>query len=52
MQRIAMFLLGLLVGSALVAAVPSGQAHDDLTGGLTTLTVPMPDVSDRASVAA
>jgi len=35
MQRIATFLLGLVVGSALVAAVPSGQAHDDV-GGLTT----------------
>jgi predicted peroxiredoxin len=36
MQRIAIFLLGLLVGGAMMAAVPSGQAHDDLTGGLTT----------------
>src|SRR3981189_2387 len=31
-----MFLLGLLVGGALIAAGPSGQAHDDLTGGVTT----------------
>jgi predicted peroxiredoxin len=36
MQRIAIFLLGLLAGGALMAAVPAGKAHDDLTGGLTT----------------
>jgi predicted peroxiredoxin len=36
MQRIAIFLLGLLVGGALIAAVPPGQAHDDLTGGVST----------------
>jgi predicted peroxiredoxin len=36
MQRIAFFLLGLLAGGALIAAVPAGKAHDDLTGGLTT----------------
>jgi predicted peroxiredoxin len=35
MQRIVIFLLGVLVGGALMAAVPSGKAHDDLTGGLT-----------------
>ncbi len=36
MQRIVIFLLGLLVGGGLMASVPPGQAHDDLTGGLTT----------------
>jgi predicted peroxiredoxin len=36
MQRIAIFLLGLLLGVSLMAGVPSGKAHDDLTGGLTT----------------
>ena len=36
MQRIVIFLLGLLVGGALLAAVPPGKAHDDLTGALTT----------------
>jgi len=36
MQRIVIFLLGLLVGGGLIAAVPPGKAHDDLTGGLTT----------------
>src|SRR5262249_42468475 len=36
MQRITIFLLGLLVGGALMVAVPVGRAHDDLTGGLTT----------------
>ena len=34
MQRIVVFLLGLLVGGGLIAAVSRGQAHDDLTGGL------------------
>ena len=34
MQRIVVFLLGLLVGGGLIAAVSGGQAHDDLTGGL------------------
>jgi predicted peroxiredoxin len=36
MQRIAIFLVGLLLGVSLMAAVPPGKAHDDLTGGLTT----------------
>lgn len=36
MQRFMIFVIGLLVGSGLMAAIPSGQAHDDLTGGLTT----------------
>jgi predicted peroxiredoxin len=36
MQRIVIFLLGLLLGGGLTASVPSGRAHDDLTGGLTT----------------
>ena len=36
MQRLAIFLLGLLAGGVLMAAVPAGKAHDDLTGGLTT----------------
>jgi predicted peroxiredoxin len=36
MQRIVIFLLGLLLGGGLVGSVPQGQAHDDLTGGLTT----------------
>jgi predicted peroxiredoxin len=35
MQRILIFLLGVVVGGALIATVPRGQAHDDLTGGLT-----------------
>src|ERR1700704_1135995 len=35
MQRIVVFLLGLLVGGGLIAAVSGGQAHDDLTGGVT-----------------
>jgi predicted peroxiredoxin len=30
MQRIVVFLLGLLVGGSLIAAVSGGQAHDDL----------------------
>jgi predicted peroxiredoxin len=34
MQRIIIFLLGVLVGGALMAAVPAGRAHDDLTGAL------------------
>jgi predicted peroxiredoxin len=33
-RRIVIFLLGVLVGGSLVAAVPSGKAHDDLTGAL------------------
>ena len=36
MQRIVIFLLGLLVGGALMAAIPPGRAHDDLSGGVTT----------------
>jgi len=36
MQRIAMFLLGLLVGGVLTTGIPAGKAHDDLTGGPTT----------------
>ncbi len=36
MQQIVIFLLGLLVGDGLIAAVPPGKAHDELTGGLTT----------------
>jgi predicted peroxiredoxin len=36
MQRIVVFLLGLVDGGALTVAVPRGEAHDDLTGGLTT----------------
>src|SRR5262245_40669992 len=34
MQRIVIFLLGLLLGGGLTALVPPGQAHDDLTGAL------------------
>src|SRR6195256_2194063 len=34
MQRIVVFLLGLLVGGGLIAAGSGGQAHDALTGGL------------------
>jgi predicted peroxiredoxin len=34
MQRMMIFLAGLLLGAALVAAIPAGQAHDDLTGGM------------------
>src|SRR5262249_32715408 len=34
MQRIVIFLLGLLLGGGLTASVPLGQAHDDLTGAL------------------
>jgi predicted peroxiredoxin len=34
MQRIVIFLLGAFVGGALMASVPSGKAHDDLTGAL------------------
>ena len=34
MRRIVIFLLGVLVGGGLMAAVPSGKAHDDLTGAL------------------
>jgi predicted peroxiredoxin len=34
MQRIIIFLLGVLVGAAVMAAVPPGKAHDDLTGAL------------------
>jgi predicted peroxiredoxin len=36
MQRIVIFLLGLLVGGGLIASAPPGKAHDDLTGGLAT----------------
>jgi predicted peroxiredoxin len=32
MQRMIVFLAGLLIGGALVTAIPAGQAHDDLTG--------------------
>jgi predicted peroxiredoxin len=34
MQRIVIFLLGLLLGGGLMASVPPGKAHDDLTGAL------------------
>ena len=34
MQRIVIFLFGLLLGGGLVASVPPGKAHDDLTGAL------------------
>jgi predicted peroxiredoxin len=34
MQRIVIFLLGLLLGGGLLASAPSGKAHDDLTGAL------------------
>ena len=34
MRRIVIFLLGVLVGGGLMAAVPPGKAHDDLTGAL------------------
>jgi predicted peroxiredoxin len=34
MQRIVIFLLGLLLGGGLTASVPPGHAHDDLTGAL------------------
>jgi predicted peroxiredoxin len=34
MQRIVIFLLGFLLGGGLMASVPPGQAHDDLTGAL------------------
>jgi predicted peroxiredoxin len=34
MQRIVIFLLGLLLGGGLTASVPPGKAHDDLTGAL------------------
>jgi predicted peroxiredoxin len=34
MQRIVIFLLGAFVGGGLMASVPSGKAHDDLTGAL------------------
>ena len=33
-RRIVIFLLGVLVGGGLMAAVPPGKAHDDLTGAL------------------
>ena len=32
MQRIVIFLLGLVLGGGLMASVPLGKAHDDLTG--------------------
>src|SRR5262249_31729455 len=34
MHRIVIFLLGLLLGGGLMASVPPGKAHDDLTGAL------------------
>jgi hypothetical protein len=34
MQRIVIFLLGLVLGGGLMASVPLGKAHDDLTGAL------------------
>src|SRR5262245_65540233 len=34
MQRIVIFLLGLVLGGGLMASLPSGKAHDDLTGAL------------------
>src|ERR1700756_4051801 len=34
MQRIVIFLLGLVLGEGLMASVPLGKAHDDLTGAL------------------
>ena len=34
MQRIVIFLLGLVLGCGLMASVPPGKAHDDLTGAL------------------
>jgi len=34
MQRIVIFLLGLVFGGGLMASVPLGKAHDDLTGAL------------------
>src|SRR5215510_98575 len=34
MQRIVIFLLGFLLGGGLMASVPPGKAHDDLTGAL------------------
>src|SRR5262245_18401347 len=34
MQRIVIFLLGLVLGGGLTASVPPGQAQDDLTGAL------------------
>jgi predicted peroxiredoxin len=34
MRRIVIFLLGALAGGGLMASVPSGSAHDDLTGAL------------------
>jgi predicted peroxiredoxin len=32
MQRMFIFIIGLLLGGGLVTAIPAGQAHDDLTG--------------------
>ena len=34
MQRIVIFLFGLLLGGGLMGSVPPGKAHDDLTGAL------------------
>lgn len=34
MQRVVVFLIGLLIGGALAASAPPGNAHDDLTGAL------------------
>src|SRR5499427_8465317 len=34
MQRIVIFLFGLLLGGGLIASIPPGKAHDDLTGAL------------------
>jgi predicted peroxiredoxin len=34
MQRIVIFLFGLLLGGGLIASIPPGKTHDDLTGAL------------------